>query len=115
MGQKEVVHFCQWPDCESVSSAHLYYEEENIRVCGQHRGAVLVNIETAGRIWIASHEQAFTPDAGESVRPSDKEPVPKNRPSVEREIGAESEQSIAQKASAAAVTLDSIVEPNKRG
>ena len=111
---------CQWPKCRLDAKHQVVHEHESIMVCSSHRAAVVVNIETQGKIWIFSQNDG-QPVKGAIVRPGEQKPRFKGQTTHVRPQTAaskqEKQQEAARRADAAAVPvspLDDIVKPRKR-
>lgn len=102
---------CQWPKCILRAAHTIYHDDESIMVCSQHRGAVVVNIESQNKIWIFN-KGAEAAIKGKAVRPGEIAPqykgTPHKRPGSPAPDWA---KEAAKKADAAAAPAEEVPPP----
>lgn len=104
---------CQWPQCYKDAKYHIFHDVESIHVCEIHRGAVIVNIETHGKIWIFKKELDINQDR-DIIRP--KEGALRCEDMGKDKV-MDADQIAAKKADAAAEVafeIPPLVQPKKR-
>ena len=111
---------CQWPKCSEHAAHQVHHDLESIHVCRAHRGAVVVNIETQGKIWVFKSDSDLSP-TGARIRPGEEKPRytgrPELRPGDNQPEAPDPQQVAAKRADAAATPMDpalDLVQPRKR-
>ena len=106
---------CEWPHCVEKAKHDIHYENDHIHVCHAHQPAVVVNIQSSGRLRVFQHEGKGK-DGEQVLRPNSKKPITK-REAHEKEMGNyDLDQEAAKKAEAVAVPIEipKLVQPKKR-